>query len=1192
MLEIRNVTKIYHSKAGNDVRALDNVSMTLPERGMVFILGKSGSGKSTLLNVIGGLDGCDSGEFIIKGKSSKEFAGADFDSYRNTFIGFIFQEYNILDEFTVGANIALALELQGKKATNEQINAILGQVDLLDYAKRKPNELSGGQKQRVAIARALVKDPEIIMADEPTGALDSNTGKQIFDTLKELSKTKLVVVVSHDRDFAEKYADRIIEMKDGRIDTDVTRHEVAATAMSEGILKMSDHLLRIEKGYQLTSRDVELINAYLRQQNAEILISGDKRLNDNVRSAAGISQNNTSSVFDATDSQRDVRTKEYSKQDARFIRSKLPMKNALKMGSSGLKHKKFRLVMTILLSLIAFALFGFADTLGGYKKITAATDSILDSNVQNASFSFSLLKTVTYGEESYSHFSSTAMNDEDLKNLRQETGIDFVPVFTGSEYADSGNISLSSALIDQSDISHASVYSGALYGLVDLKQEKLASLGFTITGRMPEAPDEIAISELTYRQFNHTGFQNTAKKESVKAGQLNLLEKDPNSILGKHLTLSIGGVSYTFRITAVIDTGFDYNRYANYVPSKDEPPVPDQNGNELVDMIMINELQNTLRYGFHALGYVTNGALEPMAAYMKQFSGISDMGSYLVRGTTLYTTDSDGNELQLTHLNRVAQSSDIPALGSVTWFDGRTQQTLAEGEMLISSSILNQILRDVNLSKQINEALQATYGSAWNEKYGDQPISSILTQLETEAYINDPAVFASAKAELAQGYQSRYGMPHENDEQLKEFWRTSLRDYDLSALPSSTKDPADLTISGARKLYGVLFDRSTEGLSDEFFQYVVDSFLAGTPKQIFFSSDRATELLCAEYAYRFLESNPSLSSSEEFYNTVISPSFPNRDEWDRMTAEDQRRLAANLYTQYVCYSTRNGEANPFDQKSYADFSKQGEELFFKIANPDLSTLMQSVYLKFTDWENGMENVVTDTSYRIVGVYSSGTLYLSDLVISDTLYEENRTFAMENFYGFETSAPHEPGIYAFAIAPMPRDRATVQKLVEMSYDESGSYRFELQNQVMNTLSSFNDFIGVGAKIFLYIGIGFAVFSSLMLMNFISVSISYKKREIGILRAVGARSSDVFKIFFSEAAIIALINYVLALAATVGATVFFNTYVRRQGVNITLLSFGIRQVLLMLVISVAVAALASFLPVWNIARRKPVDAIKDK
>lgn len=161
---------------------------------MIFLLGKSGSGKSTLLNVCGGLDIYDSGEIIVKGKSSKSFSKSDFDSYRNTFIGFIFQEYNILDEFSVEDNIALTLELQGKAKDKNKINEIIKMVELENFAKRKPNTLSGGQKQRIAIARALIKEPQIIMADEPTGALDSNTGKQVLDTLKKLSKEKLVIV--------------------------------------------------------------------------------------------------------------------------------------------------------------------------------------------------------------------------------------------------------------------------------------------------------------------------------------------------------------------------------------------------------------------------------------------------------------------------------------------------------------------------------------------------------------------------------------------------------------------------------------------------------------------------------------------------------------------------------------------------------------------------------------------------------------------------------------------------------------------------------------------------------------------------------------------------------------------------------------------------------------------------------------
>ena len=158
MLEIRNLVKVYKAKGGAEVRALDDVSVKFEEKGMVFLLGKSGSGKSTLLNLCGGLDAPDSGEIIIKGRSSKDFSQSDFDSYRNTFVGFVFQEYNILDEFTVEDNIALALELQGKNKNKEQVNAIQEQVDLANFAKRKPNTLSGGQKQRVAIGSAIASD--------------------------------------------------------------------------------------------------------------------------------------------------------------------------------------------------------------------------------------------------------------------------------------------------------------------------------------------------------------------------------------------------------------------------------------------------------------------------------------------------------------------------------------------------------------------------------------------------------------------------------------------------------------------------------------------------------------------------------------------------------------------------------------------------------------------------------------------------------------------------------------------------------------------------------------------------------------------------------------------------------------------------------------------------------------------------
>ena len=217
MLQLQEVSKTYKLKSGLAVKALQKVSVNFQEKGLVFILGKSGSGKSTMLNVIGGLDQVDEGEIIIKGKSSKTFKNSDFDNYRNTFIGFVFQEYNLIEDFTIGKNIALALELQGHKATPELVHNILNEVDMVGYENRRVNQISSGQKQRVAIARALIKNPQIILADEPTGALDSATGKQVLELLKKLSSNKLVIVVSHDIETANVFGDRIIELKDGEI---------------------------------------------------------------------------------------------------------------------------------------------------------------------------------------------------------------------------------------------------------------------------------------------------------------------------------------------------------------------------------------------------------------------------------------------------------------------------------------------------------------------------------------------------------------------------------------------------------------------------------------------------------------------------------------------------------------------------------------------------------------------------------------------------------------------------------------------------------------------------------------------------------------------------------------------------------------------------------------------------------------
>ena len=236
MIELKNITKTYKSKKGENTKALNDISLKLNNKGMVFIIGKSGSGKSTLLNILGGLDKYDSGDMLILGKSSKDFTQADFDSYRNTYVGFVFQEFNLLEDYNVYENIDLALWLQQKTATKNEIENLLEKLEIESLKERKVNELSGGQKQRVAIARALIKNPKIILADEPTGNLDSKTSNDVMELLKEISKEKLVIIVSHDNESARLYADRIIEIKDGNIIND-TNNNIEMNTNSYQIIK-------------------------------------------------------------------------------------------------------------------------------------------------------------------------------------------------------------------------------------------------------------------------------------------------------------------------------------------------------------------------------------------------------------------------------------------------------------------------------------------------------------------------------------------------------------------------------------------------------------------------------------------------------------------------------------------------------------------------------------------------------------------------------------------------------------------------------------------------------------------------------------------------------------------------------------------------------------------------------------------
>lgn len=915
MLETRELTKIYKPKKGVPVTALDKVSLKFQEKGMIFLLGKSGSGKSTLLNLLGGLDNYNSGEIIIKGVSSKSFKQKHFDSYRNTYVGFIFQEYNILEDFTVGANIALAIELQNRKAEDSEVNEILKQVDLEGYGNRKPNELSGGQKQRVAIARALVKNPHIIMADEPTGALDSNTGKAIFDTLKKLSKEKLIIVVSHDRDFAETYADRIIELADGRVISDVEVDTSETIEMAEK-LTFEGNTINVPAYYHITEEDRKAINEYI------------EKLGDSVAELKVGHRAKTKS-FIPTD------VSKISSQDGssfKLIKSKLPLRNAFKIGAGSLKHKKIRLVITILLSCISFGLFGLSDTFGAYNHVNTCTNSLIDTGVKYVATAKS--KFIGEGINGYWRDYGYKLSEKDLADIKEETDVKmhgvYVPLNEDLDFRQHINQEISLTETEYS------LYNPYFSGFAEINTATMNDMGFKLlAGRLPDgSKNEIAISEYTFEIFKKAKYTD-ATPVTLLNGTVGYVYKDIKAyedIIGK--TLKLCGSEYT--VSAVVDTNFNIERYSELIKKKEYQ----SNADELVDMLLYSEFSSSARYSYAAIAMVGEGLLNKMIAERPPMTAI------------------------------------------------------------------------------------------------------------TEGYISF--------------YSDEFGV-----------------DSNSLARLSDVKDEKIVWLSGEKTQLGE------------------KEFIATT-----------------DCIYRYTDGEAPAEDFAKYYRDMLS--------------------------------------------GKTDFD--ASVMFFNEGN---------------EYNNLQE-------YKLVGVIvtDEGKSKLSSTVVcADSL--------------FKKLSDSKENVFEFCVGAMPEEKEAVKQLVSYCYREDSATRFQIQNSVTFELDSINEALKVCAKIFLYIGLGFALFASLMLANFISTSISYRKQEIGILRAIGSRSNDVFRIFFAESFIIAMINFLLSATGVGVATAIINGVIRNQlGLLVTVLNFDLRQILLLLGVSILVAFTASYLPVKRIASKKPIDAIRNR
>lgn len=531
MLELQNVMKSYETKAGT-VRALNGISLTFPNTGLVFITGKSGCGKTTLLNVIGGLDGIDGGEIFIQNKRFSTFSTAEYDSYRNTFIGFIFQEYNLLPEFTVEKNIKMAMELQGRQADEKEFDELLQDVGIVELKDRFPSELSGGQRQRVAIARALVKQPRIIMADEPTGALDSDTGEQVLDTLKRLSKKTLVIVVSHDREFAERYADRMIHLVDGQVAQDVsfTEKEIRANVNEQ------EKTITIRQGAELSEEEKDVI-------------------------AKAVKERKSIEVVESLSFRDKAPTKKIERQDetpVAFRKSQMKAHSAMLLGLKSLLVKPVRLLITILISALAFAVFGVFDTLANF-----TTASVLKK--QLTTFSETVVVTPNYikdYEDGDSYHVKVSQNI--IETMRSQTGDTVKGIFNLPE-SSHANIQQTSSI---AELTNSSVAIGSKYytkkvnGFIEFDAEtelsnrkKFKDFSYTVTeGKYPVLGESESLYQVAISTYLADSIMHYMHGEALNGKTLS----DYTDFLGAQFTVDF----QRYTVVGIIDCGEIPEKYA------------------------------------------------------------------------------------------------------------------------------------------------------------------------------------------------------------------------------------------------------------------------------------------------------------------------------------------------------------------------------------------------------------------------------------------------------------------------------------------------------------------------------------------------------------------------------------------------------------------------------------------------------
>lgn len=1127
MLKLCNISKTYRTST-HTVHALDGICLTFPSHGMIFVLGKSGCGKTTLLNILGGLDRPDRGAVLINGRSMRDFSAAELDAYRNTCVGFVFQEAYMLDGFSVRENLCLASELQGRSVTDEEIDAALQAVGLEGMAARYPNELSGGQRQRLAIARALIKDPDIILADEPTGALDSQTGEQILALLKELSRRKTVIVVTHNEKQAERYGERLIRMSDGRV--------------------------------------VEESGAPIPPKKA---------------------------------------------QACKLIESHLPAKSAVRIGLSALLHKKLQLLATLLLCTVAFSFFGIVATMSTFDR-----ERVILRSVQDARLSYAVLSpyaTVTQhkGEESrYVQEISLGVSDGMLAALSREAGVTFYPVFSGgvhsTSYGGEGSDYVFSIENMKKSKETTAAFDGLVYGFSALDTKAVEEMGFELKGRMPAQSGEIVITEFLYRQFKTYGFCNTRFGESVEAADLNCEGEDPHSILGKHFTVYTGKnkaynlsgnerelPKYDYEIVGVLDTGFDYEHYASFLPGGDTDA-------GIVDRFLLDELTEALCSSPHALCYLNVQDILMMAQDVKvsQYAWGTTEADLSVGGFTLAASLETGlNTIYLSSFYTEQHMSQM----DIVWLDGKERSTLAQNEILLNSAELSYQV-ELDYTPVANAILALVGKEAWEATKATDTYYLRVQEAAISAFVAD-GIAAYREALVA-----KYGAL--SDTALCDIWKQALL-----ANPAVAPFPASPC---ANEILRDTFDALVPVLC-EFLRLPVDGALCDTERDAVLyalTTMRDVELVnkkkgartvmpsdvmqkerhlhgvywLQEIYLRFFAAREAaqlrLWENEAFLRYFHTVSGDNAKKWQTMDEDARKESVTQAYLAYVKGYAAQG--NVWGTLRVSEMQLRAFEQLYRIAgyegdNPYLEELsLRVIDMGAGESSDAFSAELQGLRLQIVGVFD-GEKYKGSAV-SDALLAACRAEIARSGDSYTEISAKEGGYWTYALAPMPVDEEDIERLLDLELPEQ-NVRFRMTNEIVSVVDAFGNDVQDIAFYLGFVALGFLLFAGVLMATLIGSSVAFQKKEIGLLRSLGARTRDIHRIFTTKAVLISLACALPASLISALCAVLINLAAHEAGVRLSILYFGPFSVLALLITAVLSALISSFFPIFLMNQRTP-------